>query len=62
MLNSAVHKIYPAHICQNLGGGGGGGGYSEIFKYMKSRVIFVVQNFEFQYFFVFSEKSIFLGV
>ena len=33
--------------------GGGGGGYSDIFIHTSDRVIFWVQNFEFQYFLVF---------
>ena len=44
-------------------GGGGGGGYSDICKHTYVRVIFFVQNFDFQYFWGFSEKiNIFCGV
>ena len=39
------------------GGGGGGGGYSDIFIQTQAWV----QNSEFQYFWGFSEKLIFLG-
>ena len=46
------------------GPGGGGGGDTEIFSYFihtSARVIFCVQNFEFQYFLGFSEKEYFWG-
>ena len=41
------------------GGGAGGGvgrGFSDIFIHKYARVIFLVQNIEFQYFLGFSEK------
>ena len=40
----------------------GGGGYSDIFIHTSARAIFGVQHFEFQHFWVFSEKRIFFGV
>ena len=43
--------------------GGGGGGGTLIFSYIRRLgPFFWVQNFEFQYFFGFSEKLIFFGV
>ena len=36
---------------------GAGEGYSDIFIHTSARVIFLVQNFEFQYFFGFSEEE-----
>ena len=43
--------------------GGGGGGGTLIFSYLRRLgSFFAVQNFEFQYFWGFSEKIIFLGV
>ena len=49
--------ISKCHIVGNLmsPGGRGGGGYSDIFIHTKARVIFWVQNFEFQYFLGLSE-------
>ena len=38
------------------GGGGGGGGYSEILYMRRLGLFFLVQNFEFQYFWGFSKK------
>ena len=45
-----IHLLYPQE------------GYSDIFIHTYARVIFWVRNFEFQYFFRFSEKIIFFGV
>ena len=45
------------------GGGGGGGGGTLIFSYLRRLgPFFGVKNFEFQYFWGFSEKIIFFGV